>query len=66
MGWNIHRIDPLTGKYGEIVNGFSFSRDDRENMESAVSYARNERHRDGRHHYVVSNGLCTVYDSREA
>lgn len=63
--WNIYRINPLTGNYGEIVNSFSRSVNDSVNMQEAIKYAKGEKMLN-RYHYAVGNGLRTVFDTREA
>jgi hypothetical protein len=65
MAWNIYRINPLTGNYDEIVNSFSRSVNDTANMLEAIKYAKGEK-KLNRYHYTVSNGLCTVFDTRTA
>lgn len=62
--WNVLRIDPLTGNYVEIVQSYHFSVNDSVNMQSAISYAKSEKMLN-RYHYAVSNGLCTVFDTRK-
>lgn len=63
--WNVYRIDPLTGNYREIVNSFSYSVIDKNNQDSAISYAKGEK-KLNRYHYAVGNGLITIFDTREA
>lgn len=61
---NVHRIDPLTGNYGEIVNSFTelaFTNA----KDSAVRYAKGERRIHPNHHYVVTTGLAAIYDTRD-
>lgn len=62
--WNVYRIDPMTGKYGEIVNSYSYSVTDKNNQDAAISYAKGEKLLN-RYHYAVGNGLVTIFDTRK-
>lgn len=62
--WNVYRIDPMSGKYMEIVQSYHFSVNDSVNMESAIRYAKSEKMLN-RYHYAVGNGLRTVFDTRK-
>lgn len=62
--WNVYRVDPMTGKYGKIVNSYHFSVIDKKNQDAAISYARSEK-RLNRYHYAVGNGLVTIFDTRK-
>jgi hypothetical protein len=63
--FNIHRIDPLTGNYGEIINSYRAGNNATNAMNAAISYAKSEKLLN-RYHYAVSNGLTTVFDTRDS
>lgn len=62
--WNVYRIDPMTGNYGEIVNSYHYSVIDKNNQDAAISYAKGEKMLN-RYHYAVGNGLVTIFDTRK-